>query len=34
MLLTDGFTRVMNLAGSLGGGTVGIVRGVPVRPAD
>ena len=34
MLLTDGFTRVMNLAGALGDGMVGIVRGVLVRPAD
>jgi len=34
MLLTDGFTRVMNLTGALGDGTVGIVRGALVRPAD
>ena len=34
MLLTDGFTRAMNLAGALGDGTVGIVRGALVRPAD
>jgi len=34
MLLTDGFTRVMNLAGALGDGMVGIFRGVLVRPPE
>jgi len=34
MLLTDGFTRVMNLTGALGDGTVRIVHGALVRPAD